>query len=253
MPSILNPSLENTIYSGDGIEGLLSLPKGSVDLILCDLPYGTTQCKWDSVIPFDRLWEAYLHAISDKGAIVLTAAQPFTSALIASNFKNFKYTWVWEKSKATGYLNAKKRPLIAHEDIVVFSKKTPPYYPVMRQGDPYDKGTALRTTGVYGGQSETTVKNETGLRYPRSVVYFKTAESEGKVIHPTQKPVGLFKYLIETYSKEGDLVVDNCVGSGTSAIAAALTGRRFKGWELDQVMAVKAVMRYSDYFKDKIN
>lgn len=224
-------SLTNKIFHEDGIVGMRRVPDQSVDLILCDLPYGTTQCKWDAVIPFNQLWEQYERIIKPNGAIVLTAAQPFTSALVMSNPKLFRYSWIWEKSKATGYLNAKRRPLCAHEDVLVFSKKAPRYSPQMTKGQPYNKGTALRPTAVYGGQKVTTVKSESGDRYPRSVQYFKTAESEGKVIHPTQKPLALFEYLIRTYSDEGDVVLDNCIGSGTTAAACLNLGRLFIGFE----------------------
>jgi DNA modification methylase len=165
--------------------------------------------------------------------MVFTASQPFTSQLINSNIKNFKYTWVWEKSKATGYLNAKRMPMRAHEDVCVFYRKPPVYNPRMRQGTPYNKGRAHRPTEVYGSQVSTLVKNDTGLRYPRTVVYFKTAESEGKVLHPTQKPVELFKYLIETYSNEGDVILDSCIGVGTTALAAIQSDRHYIGIELD--------------------
>ena len=166
--------------------------------------------------------------------MIFTASQPFTSQLINSNIKNFKYTWVWEKSKATGYLNAKRMPMRAHEDVCVFYRKPPVYNPRMRQGDPYNKGKAHRPTEVYGSQTATLVKNDTGLRYPRTVVYFKTAESEGKVYHPTQKPVELFKYLIETYSNEGDIILDSCIGAGTTALAAIQSGRHYVGIELEE-------------------
>jgi len=226
-------ALTNRIFNEDGLEGMRRIPDGSVDLILCDLPYGTTQCKWDSVIPIVPLWEQYERIIKDHGAIVLTASQPFTSVLVASNLKLFRYAWVWEKSKATGYLNAKKRPMVAHEDVLVFSKKAPPYFPQMTKGEPYSKGTAVRPTAVYGDQKETTVESKDGLRYPRSVQYFKTAESEGKVLHPTQKPLALFDYLVQTYTKEEQVVLDNCMGSGTTAIACLNANRKFIGFELD--------------------
>lgn len=223
----------NTIYNMDCIDGMSLIEDKKIDMILCDLPYGTTQCKWDSIIPFDKLWMHYERIIKDDGAIVLTSAQPFTSMLIASNLKLFKYNWIWEKSKATGYLNSKKRPMVAHEDIVVFAKKQTKYFPQMVQGDPYFKGKAVRPTNVYGQQKETLVENKDGLRYPRTVQYFKTAESEGKVYHPTQKPVSLFEYLIKTYSIEGDVILDNCMGSGTTAVACKNLNRNFIGFELD--------------------
>ena len=236
-------NLLNKIFNEDCLVGMKRIPNASVDMILCDLPYGTTQCKWDSVIPFDKLWKQYERIIKDNGAIVLTASQPFTSVLIASNLKLFKYSWIWEKSKATGYLNAKKRPLYAHEDIVVFSKKTPNYFPQMGNGVHYNKGKALRLTDVYGGQRETLVKNDDGTRYPRSVVYFKTAESEGDVLHPTQKPLALFEYLIKTYTEEGDVVLDNCIGSGTTALACLNLGRKFIGFEQNEEYAEIAEQR----------
>lgn len=224
----------NRIYVEDCISGMNKIPDGFVDMILCDLPYGTTQCKWDVIIPFEELWKQYHRVIKDNGAIVLTASQPFTSLLIASNIKNYKYSWIWEKSKATGYLNSKKRPLIAHEDIIVFSKKSPIYYPQMTEGTPYNKGKALRNTDVYGSQVATLVENKDGKRYPRTVQYFKTAESEGKVLHPTQKPVALFEYLINTYTKPNEIVLDTCMGSGTTAIAAINSNRNFIGFEQDK-------------------
>ncbi len=223
----------NSIMVGDCLEKMKDIPDGSIDMVLCDLPYGTTRCKWDSVIPFEPLWAEYNRVCKIRAPMVFTASQPFTSQLINSNIKNFKYTWVWEKSKATGYLNAKRMPMRAHEDICVFYRKPPLYNPQMRKGTPYNKGKALRPTEVYGRQTATLVKNDTGLRYPRTVVYFKTAESEGKVHHPTQKPVALFEYLINTYTNCGDLVLDNCIGSGTTAIAALRTKRNFIGIELD--------------------
>ena len=226
---------------------MLRIPADSIDLILCDLPYGTTQCKWDVIIPFDELWKQYRRIIKSDGAIVLTASQPFTSVLVSSNLKEFRYAWVWEKSKATGYLNSKKRPMIAHEDVLIFSKKPTRYFPQMTDGVPYDKGTALRPTDVYGAQKTTTVKNTDGKRYPRTVQYFKTAESEGPVLHPTQKPLALFEYLIRTYSKEGDIVLDNCMGSGTTAVACLSTNRKFIGFELDASYAQVTEKRIQVY------
>ena len=222
------------IYNMDCIEGMKTIPNNSIDMILCDLPYGTTQCKWDVIIPFDKLWEQYERIIKDNGAIVLTSSQPFTALLIASNIKLFKYNWVWEKSKATGYLNSKKRPLVAHEEVLIFSKRQTKYNPQMIKGEPYSKGKALRETDVYGGQKETLVESKDGLRYPRTVQYFKTAESEGKVYHPTQKPLSLFEYLIKTYTDENDVVLDNCMGSGTTAIACVNLNRKYIGYEKEK-------------------
>jgi len=226
---------ESKILCGDCIEVMSKLENKSIDMILCDLPYGTTQCKWDIIIPFDDLWKQYERIIKDNGAIVLTATQPFTSQLVMSNLKLFKYSLIWEKSKSTGYLNSKKMPMRSHEDILVFYKKPPTYNPQMTEGKPYDKGTAHRPTEVYSEQKkEIHVKNETGLRYPKSIQYFKTAESEGKVYHPTQKPVKLFEWLIKTYSNEGEIILDNCLGSGTTAISCINTNRRYVGIEKDE-------------------
>lgn len=224
-------------------QALRKVEDNSVDLLLTDLPYGTTNCKWDSPLPLDRLWTEYNRVCKVNAAMIFTSAQPFTSALVMSNPKNFKYTWVWEKSKATGYLNAKKMPMRAHEDICVFYRKPPVYNPQMWQSTPYDKGTAHRPTDVYGKQVATTVKNDTGLRYPRSVQYFKTAESEGKSIHPTQKPVSLMSYLIRTYTNPGSIVLDNAMGVGTTGIAAKSTDRSFIGIEIDEAYFLEAKKR----------
>jgi DNA modification methylase len=227
--------MESKLILGECIEEMRKFEKESIDMILCDLPYGTTQCSWDSVIPFKDLWEQYERIIKLNGAIILTAAQPFTSNLVMSNIKLFRYSLVWEKSKSTGYLNSKKMPMRAHEDILVFYKKLPVYNPQMVQGTPYDKGTAHRPTQVYREQKgQIHVKNENGLRYPRSVQYFKTAESEGKVYHPTQKPIAMFEWLIKTYSNENDVILDNCLGAGTTAIAALRTNRKYIGIEINE-------------------
>jgi site-specific DNA-methyltransferase (adenine-specific) len=226
--------MESKIINGECIHEMSKIPNGTIDMILCDLPYGTTQCKWDTIIPFNDLWEQYVRIIKPNGAIVLTACQPFTSNLVMSKPNLFRYSLVWEKSKSTGYLNSKKMPMRSHEDILVFYKNLPTYNPQMTEGLPYDKGKANRPTDVYREQKgEIHVKNDTGLRYPRSVQYFKTAESEGKVYHPTQKPISLMEWLIKTYTNENDIVLDNCIGSGTTAIAAIRTNRRYIGIELD--------------------
>lgn len=214
------------LHEGNCLDVMTTFLNDSIDMILCDLPYGITACKWDVVIPFEPLWKQYRRIIKSNGAIVLTASQPFTSALISSNYRMFKYSTVWEKSKATGFLNAKRRPLVAHEDICIFSKGTPRYYPQMTQGTAYNKGVRKQQTDndVYGRFKQTEVKSS-GARYPRSVIYFGTAETEGKVWHKTQKPVALFKYLIQTYTKEGDIVLDNCAGSGTTGVSARALNR----------------------------
>jgi site-specific DNA-methyltransferase (adenine-specific) len=235
----------NNTYLGDCLELMPKHIKAeSIDLIYSDLPFGTTQCKWDEVIPFDRMWEECKRVIKPNGAIIFHAQQPFTSALIMSNPKMFKYTWVWEKSKATGFLNAKIRPLVAHEDIVVFCKNKPPYYPQMTNGIAYNKGVRKQQTenDVYGSFEQVEVKSE-GLRYPRSVQYFKTAESEGKTWHKTQKPLSLCEYVISTYTLEGDTVLDFTAGSGTSAIASKKLKRNYIMIEKDPQCYEDAIKR----------
>ncbi len=224
-------SFINEIVEGDCLEIMLDIPSKSVDMILCDLPYGNTQNLWDSVIRLDKLWEQYERIIKNAGVIALTAQGLFSSELMLSNPKLFKYKIVWVKSKPTNFLNAKKQPLRKHEDILVFYKKQPPYNPQMSVGEPYYKGFRKdQFTGSYGDFKTVEVKSN-GERYPTDVVYFKTAESEGPVYHPTQKPVELGRYLIKTYTKPGDIVLDNACGSGSFLVAAVLEGRNFIGIE----------------------
>ncbi len=224
----------NKVIEGDCLSILKDIPDKSINMILCDLPYGTTQNKWDSLIPLDQLWEQYERVITDNGAIVLTSQGIFTARLILSNTKLFKYKITWVKSKATNFLNAKKQPLRKHEDICIFYKKQAKYNPQTVKGEPYDKGIRKnQLTGSYGVFNPIHVKSE-GERYPTDVVYFKTAESEGKIFHPTQKPVELGRYLIRTYTDSGDVVLDNASGSGSFLVAALLEGRNFIGIELNK-------------------
>ena len=235
------------LRQGDCLELMKDIPNKSIDMILCDLPYGTTQNKWDSVIPLDELWREYKRTIKDNGVIVLTSQGIFTAKLILSNEKWFKYKWVWEKSKATNFLNAKKQPLRKHEDICVFYNKQPKYNPQMTEGEPYDKGIRKnQLTGSYGEFNPVHVKSE-GKRYPTDVVYFKTAESEGKVYHSTQKPVALLEYLIKTYTNDGETVLDNCMGSGSTGIACLRTNRNFIGIEKDDKYFDLACNRINEY------
>ena len=222
----------NTIFEDDCLDVMRFLPDNCVDLVLCDLPYGTTQNNWDSIIPLDKLWNLYNRVVKKNGAIVLTSQGVFTAKLIISNEKFFKYKLVWEKSKATNFLNAKKQPLRKHEDICVFYQKPPVYNPQMSIGKPYTKGMRKnQNTGCYGEFSPVLVENKSGLRYPTDIVYFKTPESEGKVYHPTQKPVELGRYLIRTFSNPGDVVLDNTAGSGSFLVASILEERNFIGIE----------------------
>jgi site-specific DNA-methyltransferase (adenine-specific) len=227
-----------------------------VDMILCDLPYGTTACKWDEVIPFDLLWDKYEKLIKDNGAIVLTASQPFTSALVMSKPNLFKYEWIWEKSKASNFLQAKYMPLKAHENILVFGRGKVNYYPQKTEGKPFNKGKRKHQNGiateVYNKipNPEFSVVNKNGLRNPRTVQYFKTGESEGKH-HPTQKPTWLFEYLINTYTNKGETVLDNTMGSGTTALACLNTERNFIGIELEGKYYEVAKKRVGEKRKEK--
>jgi|SaaInlV_200m_DNA_2_1039689.scaffolds.fasta_scaffold00222_28 site-specific DNA-methyltransferase (adenine-specific) len=222
----------NKIIEGDCLEVMKNIPNKSVDMILCDLPYGTTQNKWDSVIPLDKLWEQYERIIKDKGAIVLTSQGIFTAKLILSNEKLFKYKFAWVKSKATNFLNAKRQPLRKHEDICIFYKKQPTYNPQMVEGKPYDKGYRKdQNTGSYGDFQTSHVKSKNGMRYPTDTIYFKTSESEGKVLHPTQKPIKLGRYLVKTFTNEGEVVLDNTCGSGSFLVSSLLENRKFIGIE----------------------
>ena len=223
--------LINTVNQADCMDLLKEVPNSSIDMVLCDLPYGTTQNKWDSVIPLTELWKEYQRICKPNGAIVLTSQGIFTAKLILSAEKLFKYKYVWEKSKATNFLNAKKQPLRKHEDVCVFYRKQPTYHPQMTTGAPYDKGVRKnQLTGSYGDFEPVDVQSD-GSRYPSDVVYFKTAESEGDVVHPTQKPVALGRYFVRTFTNPGDIVLDNTSGSGSFLVAALLEGRNFIGIE----------------------
>ena len=244
----------NKIIQGDCLEVMEEMPPRSVDMILCDLPYGTTQNKWDSLISLEKLWSLYERIIKDRGVIVLTSQGPFTAKLILSNEKLFKYKIVWQKSKPTNFLNAKKQPLRAHEDICIFYKNQPTYHPQMKDGLPYNKGIRKdQLTGSYGDFKPVEVKSD-GERYPTDVVYFKTAESEGHIFHPTQKPVELAKYLINTYTNNGDVVLDNACGSGSFLVAAALLDRKYIGIEINKntLLHKKYAVDYIDISQKRI-
>ena len=224
----------NQVIKGDCLEVMKEIPAESIDMILCDLPYGTTQNHWDSVIPMDQLWGHYERIIKDKGVIALTGQGLFTANLMLSNPRLFKYKITWVKSKPTNFLNAKKQPLRKHEDVCIFYKSQPAYNPQMTYGEPYNKGFRKdQFTGSYGDFKTVEVKSN-GERYPTDVVYFKTAESEGEVYHPTQKPVELGRYLIRTFTKEGEVVLDNTCGSGSFLVSAVLEGRKFIGIEKNE-------------------
>jgi len=220
---------------GDCLERMKEIPDGSVDMVLTDPPYGTTACKWDSVIPFEPMWEQLKRVTKKNGAIVMTASQPFTSALVMSNVKMFKYCWVWDKvNRPTGHLNAKRMPLRQTEDVAVFCKGASTYNPQMTQGKPYT-ATGSKRSQNYGSQVKSTTICADGLRYPRDLLKI-SADERGTVgrIHPTQKPVALMEYLIRTYTNEGETVLDFTMGSGTTGVAAKNLGRNFIGIEMDE-------------------
>ena len=222
------------ILQGDCLELMKDIPNGSIDMILCDLPYGTTQNKWDSVLDLIEIWEHYTRIIKDNGAIVLTGQSVFSASLIMSQPKLYRYTLIWEKTKAGGFLNAKRMPLQAHEDILVFYKKLPNYNPQMEIGKPYTKKAVTNGDGKNYGKFDRVgqISVNDGKRYPRSVVKFSN-DNHGS-LHPTQKPIELFEWLIKTYTNEGDVVLDNTAGSGTTAIACLNTNRHFIVMEQDQ-------------------
>ena len=248
-------SMINNVVQGDTIAKMKEIPDNSVDLLLVDLPYGTTQNKWDSVIPLPDLWEQYHRVVKENGAMIFTASGMFTAKLILSNPKDYKYNYTWIKSKATNFLNAKKQPLRKHEDILVFYRKQPTYNPQMTSGSAYSKGIRKdQITGSYGDFRPVLVKSK-GKRYPVDVLYFKTAEAESKVVHPTQKPVSLGRYLIRTFSNPGDVVLDNTSGSGSFLVAALQEGRNFIGIEKNENVALfkKQKVDYIEVTKSRIN
>lgn len=219
------------IHEGDCLEVMHTIPSGSVDMILCDLPYGTTQATWDSVIPLGPLWTHYKRVIRQGGAIVLFGAQPFTTLLIASNLPMFRYTWVWDKvNRITGFLDVTRRPLKVTEDICVFYSEQPTYNPQMVLGAPY-KTRHGAGTKLYGTQRKTDYVSN-GWRYPQNIIRIP-GDERGTVgrIHPTQKPVALLEYLVRTYTNASDLVLDNACGSGSTGEACIRTDRHFIGIE----------------------
>ena len=233
----------NKVIQGDCLEVMKDIPDKSVDMILCDLPYGTTACRWDVVIPFEPLWEQYKRIIKDNGAIVLTASQPFTSALVMSNIKMFKYEWIWDKRVASNSQLAKYQPLKIHENILVFGNGIV-YKPqglldcnILRTNDNRSKGV-----GHIGSEKKRKEFLQTKTGYPKSIINFKP--SNINKLHPTQKPVALFEYLIKTYTNEGDLVLDNTAGSGTTGVACKNTNRNFILIEQDE--------KYCEVIKERV-
>ena len=237
------------LFKGDCLEIMKDIPDKGVDMILCDLPYGKTRNKWDSIISLDKLWEQYNRIIKDNGAITLFAQTPFDKVLGVSNLKMLKYEWIWEKEQGTGFLNAKKMPLKNHENILIFYKKPPIYNPQMKKGKPY---TLERNTFTvnYGKQVDMVRTENTGERYPLTILKFKRDKEK---LHPTQKPVALLEYLIKTYTNEGEIVLDNCMGSGSTGVACLNTNRRFIGIELDENYYNIACNRINNIKGDVLN
>lgn len=243
------------LIHGDCLEKMKDIPDKSIDMILCDLPYGTTACKWDVVIPFEPLWEQYKRIIKDRGAIVLFGSQPFTSVMVMSNIKQFKYQWIYQKSKATNFLNAKKNPLKYHEDVCVFGSGCVVYYPQRTTGEPYRKihRGDNKVDCVYG---KSTRKNgdlsvNEGTRLPSSIIKTTSNPSGRGQLHPTQKPVALLEYLIKTYTHEGETVLDNCMGSGSTGVACLNTNRNFIGIEKDETYFNIAKKRIESVEREK--
>ena len=235
--------MTETLMHGDCLERMKDIESGSVDMVLTDPPYGSTACKWDSIIPLEPMWEQLKRVIKPNGAIVMTASQPFTSILIGSNIESFKYEWIWEKSKASNFLQARYMPLKAHENVLVFCYKgKPTFNHQWTYGEAYNAQDRVRgtkkgsNTGVYNdvpNPKRREVRTD-GRRNPRTVQYFKTSESEPlKGLHPTQKPVALMEYLIKTYTNEGETVLDFTMGSGTTGVACSNLNRVFIGIEKD--------------------
>lgn len=233
------------LLQGDCLSLLLDVPEKSVDMVCADLPFGTTRCRWDSVIDIPAMWKQYIRIIKDRGAIVLHAQTPFDKVLGASNLKMLRYEWIWEKTAATGHLNAKKMPMKAHENILVFYSKLPKYRPQKTSGHVRKTAKAERFrlgSECYGDEQGVTYYDSTD-RYPRSVLQFPT-DKQTCNLHPTQKPLALIEYLVSTYTDPGDTVLDNCMGSGTTGVACKNLGRHFIGMEKD--------LKYFDIARNRI-
>ena len=258
---------KNKIYNMDCLEGMKMIPDKSIDMILCDLPYGITACKWDTVIPFEPLWEQYERVIKDNGAIVLTASQPFTSALVMSNPSLYKYNFVWEKSKCINFVHAKNMPLKFHEDICVFSKafighisqlgdNRMTYNPqgLKRVNKKWSRPKHYENGHKLSRESHKLKRVIEFTNYPTSILKYNNSDNRERGLHPTQKPVALFEYLIKTYTNEGETVLDNCMGSGTTAIACMNTKRNYIGFEISKEYCDIAEKRIKNHFvQERIN
>lgn len=245
-----NISLDN-IIQGDCLEVMTRIVPSSIDMILCDLPYGTTRNKWDSIIPLDKLWEQYLRIIKPNGVIALTAVQIFASQLIMSQPKLFKYDLVWEKTISSGQLNVNKQPLRLHEQILIFYNMQPTYNQQFSRGTPYSINRKVTFKGESYNKQKDSHKTNNGFRHPTSIIKVPNPRIKGG--HPTQKPIALFEYLIKTYTNEGDVILDNCIGAGTTAIAALNTKRHFIGIELLEKYCTIASLNIAKTLKEYIN
>lgn len=221
------------LRKGDCLELMKDIPDKSIDAIICDLPYGTTACKWDTIIPFEPLWEQYKRIIKDNGVITLTAGQPFTSKLVVSNIDMFKYEWIYQKEKGVNFITANKKPMFCHENILIFYKKQPTYNPQKTIGLPYTKKQKYaESRETHPSITKSLDKKSNGERFPITIQRFK--RDKVQKMHPTQKPVALMEYLVKTYTNENDIVLDNTMGSGTTGVACVNLNRNFIGMELDE-------------------
>ena len=244
-------NLLNKIHHMDCMELLSAIPGASIDMVLCDLPYGVTACKWDTIIPIEPMWEQLKRIVKPRSAIVLTATQPFSSRLVSSNYEMFRYSAVWNKSIPTGFLDANKKLMPVHEDVLVFGIKRPSYYPIMGEGEKYTKANAKAK--VYSDFKLIDSVNH-GTRYPTTLINISNANRAIKQ-HPTQKPVALFEYLIKTYTLENEIVLDMTCGSGTTAIASRNLNRQFicGDYHLPYVELARTRLQNTDPYQATIN
>ena len=222
---------KNIIYHGDCIEGMKILPDNSVDMVLTDPPYGTTRNKWDTVVDMDAFWKEIKRVTKKKSAILIFTQMPFTATVVMSNPKMFRYEWICEKANSTGFLNARRMPMKCHENVLVFYDKLPVYHPIMEHGEPYRRGLEDKNSSNYNAVKHLRRENPTGTRFPRDVLKVSWRSAFGKTLHPTQKPISLCEYFINTYTDDRDVILDPFIGSGTTAIAAKNTNRNYIGWE----------------------
>ena len=225
---------KNIIYHGDCIDGMKILQDNSVDMVLTDPPYGTTQNKWDTVVDMDAFWKEIKRVTKKNSAILIFTQMPFTATVVMSNPKMFRYEWICEKANATGFLNARRMPMKCHENVLVFYGKLPVYHPIMEHGKPYRRGLEDKNSSNYNAVKRLRSGNPTGTRFPRDVLKVSWRSAFRKTLHPTQKPVSLCEYFIKTYSNKGDIILDPFIGSGTTAVAAINTERKYIGFEKEE-------------------